>query len=403
VTLFRYSARTADGAARAGEIEAVSAGAVATRLAASGLTPIEIGSASAPSQLWHLPARGVRPEELAVLCRQLYTLSRAGVPLNRALSGLSESARSEELRAALRGVGDGIHAGRDLATALAQYPRVFSRLFVSTIHMGESAGRLEEAFRELGKHIERDHETARKVRAALRYPTLVIGAVVLALAVVNIFVIPTFSAVFAEQGLELPWATRLLLGTSSFFVHGWPYLLAAGIAGGWAFRTWVSTEAGRLRWDELQLRIPVVGSIAQRALLARFARSFAMASRSGVPVIQALRTVAQTLVNAWVEARISAMCDRISRGEPLTASATASGVFPPLLLQMLAVGEESGSVDELLDEAADYYERDVDYDLKRLSELIEPILIVGLGVVVLMLALGVYLPLWDMVSLARSG
>jgi MSHA biogenesis protein MshG len=270
-------------------------------------------------------------------------------------------------------VGDSIHAGRDLATSLAQHPRVFSRLFVSMIHMGEDAGRLEEAFRELGRHIERDHETARKVRAALRYPTLVIGAVALALTVVNIFVIPTFSDVFAQQGMVLPWATRVLLGTSSLFVHGWPYMLV--IAGGsyWAFRSWVETEAGRLRWDELQLRIPVVGSIAQRAMLARFARSFAMASRSGVPVIQALRTVGQTLVNTFVESRIAAMC------------------------------EESGSVDELLEEAADYYERDVDYDLKRLSELIEPILIVGLGVVVLMLALGIYLPLWDMVSLARTG
>jgi MSHA biogenesis protein MshG len=402
VTLFRYSARAADGAARAGEIEAVSAGAAAARLAASGLIPVDIGTATAGPRIALRP-RGARPEEISMLCRQLYTLSRAGVPMNRALAGLAESARSEALRAALRGVGESIHAGRDLATSLAQHPRVFSRLFVSMVHMGEEAGRLEEAFRELGRHIERDHELARKVRAALRYPSIVVGAVVLALAVVNIFVIPTFAGVFREQGLELPWATRFLVATSAFFVNGWPWMLAGAGAAYWAFRSWVSTEAGRLRWDELQLGIPVVGSIAHRALLARFARSFAMASRSGVPVIQALRTVAQTLVNTFVESRIAAMCERISRGEPLTASATAAGVFPPLLLQMLSVGEESGSVDELLDEAADYYERDVDYDLKRLSELIEPVLIVGLGVVVLILALGVYLPLWDMVSMARSG
>jgi MSHA biogenesis protein MshG len=403
VTLFRYSARAADGANRAGEIEAVSAGAAAARLSASGLIPVDIGTAASAPRLARLRPRGVRPEELAILCRQLYTLSRAGVPLNRALAGLAESARSEMLRDALRGVGESIHAGRDLSTALAQHPGVFSRLFVSTVHMGEEAGRLEEAFKELGRHIERDHELARKVRAALRYPSIVIGAVVLAVAVVNVFVIPTFADVFREQGLELPWATRFLIGMSALFVNGWPWMLACAAAGWWAFRSWVSTPTGRLRWDELQLRIPVVGSIAHRALLARFARSFAMASRSGVPVIQALRIVGQTLVNTFVESRVEAMCERIGRGEPLTASATAAGVFPPLLLQMLGVGEESGSVDELLDEVADYYERDVDYDLKRLSELIEPVLIVGLGVVVLLLALGVYLPLWDMVSMARSG
>jgi MSHA biogenesis protein MshG len=403
VTLYRYSARAADGATRAGEIEAVSAGAAAARLAAGGLIPVEIGAAPS-ARVWRgLRTRGVRPEEISILCRQLYTLSRAGVPLNRALASLADTARSPALRDALHSVSDSIHAGRDLATSLAAHPRVFSRLFVATVHMGEDAGRLEEAFRELGKHIERDYQTARKVRAALRYPVIVISAVVLALAVVNIFVIPTFAGVFREQGLELPWATRFLIGMSSLFVNGWPIMLVAAGASYWAFRSWVATEAGRLRWDELQLRFPLVGSIAHRALLARFARSFAMASRSGVPVIQALRTVGQTLVNRFVEARIDAMCDRISRGEPLTASATWAGIFPPLLLQMMAVGEESGSVDQLLEEAADYYERDVDYDLKRLSELIEPILIVGLGVVVLLLALGVYLPLWDMVSMARTG
>jgi MSHA biogenesis protein MshG len=403
VTLFRYSARAADGATRAGEIEAVSAGAAAARLSAGGLIPVDIGPIAAAPRLSLLRPRGARPEEIAILCRQLHTLARAGVPLNRALAGLADTARSEVLRDALRGVGESIHAGRDLATSLAQHPRVFSRLFVSAVHMGEQAGRLEEAFRELGKHIERDHELARKVRAALRYPSIVVGAVVIALAVINVFVIPSFAAVFREQGLELPWATRFLIGMSNVFVRGWPYMLLCAGGAYWAFRSWTATEAGRLRWDELQLRFPVVGSIAQRALLARFARSFAMALRSGVPVIQSLRTVGQMLVNRFVEERVAAMCERIARGEPLTASATAAGFFPPLMLQMLAVGEESGSVDELLDEAADYYERDVDYDLKRLSELIEPVLIVSLGVVVLLLALGVYLPLWDMVSMARSG
>lgn len=403
MTVFRYRARDGEGRALAGEIEAVSAGEAAARLAAGGMTPVGITSHDpAISRDIQIFRPRVRTEELVMLCRQLHTLLRAGVPLIRTLSGLAETSRNPELRDSLAEVVEGLKAGRDLGTALEARPRVFSGMFVNTVRMGESTGRLEETFAELARHIERDQETQKRVKSAARYPTFVIAAVGAALGVINVFVIPAFSEVFAQYGSDLPLPTRILLGTSNFFRDYWLLLLAiAGIAV-WSFRSWRATESGGLRWDEMRLRMPLVGPIVKRATLARFARGFALADRSGIPVIAGLRTVAAALHNHFVESRVEHMCERISGGGSLEAAATSSGLFTPLVLQMLAVGEESGSVSELLDEVADYYEREVDYDLKHLSDLIEPVLIGSLGLVVLVLALGVYLPLWDLATVAKG-
>jgi MSHA biogenesis protein MshG len=402
---FHYRARRADGAPVQGEIEAGSASAAAALIQQGGLVPVEIGALQGSAQrvLVRLWRPRVRTEELVMLCRQLYTLQRAGVPLVRSLSSLAQTARNRRLSQVLDEMAEALSRGRGLGQAMEAHADVFPRLLIGSVQLGENTGRLEETFRDLAAHLDRESQTIRRIKSASRYPMLVVGALVIAIAVINVFVMPAFSGVFKSFQTELPLPTRILIGTSDFTVKHGPLLLFALAGGALGLRAWLRTDAGRYRWHRLRLRLPVVGRVLAQASLARFARGYAMSSRAGAPIMMTLRYVGAALDDAYLQERVAVIGERIERGETLTAAATASGLFPPLVLQMIAIGEESGSVDELLDEVAGYYEREVDYDLKRLSDSIEPLLIAGLGVVVLVLALGVYLPLWDLAQAAKSG
>ena len=219
---------------------------------------------------------------------------------------------------------------------------------------------------------------------------------VAAIGVINVMVIPAFATVFASAGAELPLATRMLMATSRFTIdHGWLIVLGA-VGAVLALRAWIATPEGRLRWDAAMLRVPVAGKIVRKAMLARFARSFALSIKSGVPISQALAVVAQTVDNQHIARKVEGMRENVERGESVLRASAAAGIFTPVVLQMLAVGEETGAIDELLDEVAELYANEVQYELKTLSQQIEPILIVFLGVLVLILALGVFLPVWDL-------
>ena len=245
-------------------------------------------------------------------------------------------------------------------------------------------------------HLDFEKFMRDQVRAATRYPTFVVTAMVIAFIIINIFVIPAFAKVYAGFKAELPAITKLLIAFSDFMVGYWPLLLALVVALVVGFRLYIRTAAGRLAWDEIKMRIPVAGGIVLKATLARFARSFSLAIRSGVPAVQALTMVAQTVDNGHVARKIEAMREGVERGESVLRAAMASGVFTPLVLQMVAVGEETGALDDLMTEIADMYQREVEYDLKNLAAQIEPILVVALGAMVLVLALGVFLPIWDL-------
>jgi MSHA biogenesis protein MshG len=412
VTTFHYRARQAGGEVLRGEMEAASARDVATQLAGSGATPLEISEAGAVARA---AVRAAQPRrslpwgarvslvELVMLCRQLYTLTRAGVPMIRSLEGLAETARNPLLGEALGDVAESVRSGRELTTALERHPKIFPQLFVNTLNVGETTGRLEESFSDLAGYLEREEETIKKIRSALRYPMLVLGAVVIAVVIINIFVVPAFSKMFVNFGGQLPLPTRILIGTSDFFLATWPYMLVGVIGALISVRRWLDTEHGRYVWDRYKLRMPIVGPVIERATLARFARGFSMASRSGIDVIESLRTIGRGVDNSYVCERVGRIADRISRGEALTPAAAASGLFTPLILQMISVGEETGAVDDLLQEVAEFYEREVEHDLKRLADSIEPIMIVGMGSMVLVLALAVYMPMWEMASMAKGG
>jgi MSHA biogenesis protein MshG len=280
---------------------------------------------------------------------------------------------------------------------------VFSQFYVSMVHVGENTGRLDEVFLQLSHHLERDLETRKRIASAFRYPIFVLVAIAAAVAIINLMVIPAFAKMFASFHAQLPLATRILLGTSKFFVHFWPAMLMAVFGSIVAWRRFVATEMGRLSWDRKKLSTPVVGEIVHRALLGRFSRSFATMLRAGVPLPTALHVVSHVVDNAFVGQKIRGMVAGIERGESVTRNAAATQLFSPLVLQMMAVGEETGALDQLLEEVADFYDREVDYDLKRLSDRIEPIMIMFIGVLVLILALGVFLPMWNLASVARHG
>ncbi|MGH8743275.1 MAG: type II secretion system F family protein, partial [Burkholderiales bacterium] len=280
--------------------------------------------------------------------------------------------------------------------SLRRHPKVFSLFYVSLIRVGEISGAMEESFLRLYHHLEFEREIRERVATALRYPIFVLIAMAVAIVVINLFVIPAFAKVYAGFKTELPYMTKILIGFSDFMVHSWPLLLVILVSAVISFRMYIATRNGKYQWDMIKLRIPVAGKIILKATLARFARSFALAFKSGVPVVQGLSVVAQVVDNDYIAQRIEQMRDGVERGESVLRTAVTTGVFTPVVHQMIAVGEETGELDNLLQEVAEMYEREVDYEVKTLSAQIEPVLIIVLGIMVLVLALGVFLPIWDL-------
>jgi len=408
---FAYKARNARGELLTGVLEGLDAGAIADQLFGSGATPIEInpskkGPASKDGDdgLWaRLTNKKVTSMDVQLFSRQIYTLLKSGVPIMRGLAGLQESAINKSFARVIKDLRESLDSGRELSTAMARHPLVFNSFYLSMVKVGEMTGRLEEVFLRLFDHLEFDRDMRDRVKAALRYPSFVIIAMVIAMVIVNIFVIPSFSTVFKQFGAELPLMTRILIGTSKFTVDYWPLMAGGAVAAVAGFIQWTGTVKGRLTWDRYKLRLPIAGKIIHKATMARFARSFSLSMRSGVPIVQALTVVSQTADNAYLSMRIEQMRDGVERGESILRTSTAANVFTPIVLQMIAVGEETGSIDELMDEIAQMYEREVDYELKTLSSQIEPILITFLGVMVLILALGIFLPIWDLGKAALHG
>jgi MSHA biogenesis protein MshG len=407
VPFFAYKGRNGSGELVAGVLEGVDSGAIADQLFGGGVTPLEISpttrtvsSSSAgggTEGLWaRLTAKKVTSLDVQLFSRQIYTLLKSGVPIMRGLAGLQESAVNKSFGAVIRDLRESLDAGRELSAAMRRHPECFTPFYLAMVRVGEMTGRLEEVFLRLFDHLEFDRDMRERVKTALRYPTFVMIAMAAAMVVVNVFVIPQFEKVFTSFHAELPLMTRILIGSSRFTVTWWPAFLAGGFGAVFAFRSWTRSTAGRLAWDRAKLRLPIAGKIVHKATMARFARSFALSIRSGVPIVQALTVVSQTADNAYLAMRIEQMRDGVERGESILRTATNAQVFTPIVLQMIAVGEESGSLDDLMDEIAMMYEREVDYELKTLSSQIEPILITFLGVMVLVLALGIFLPIWDL-------
>jgi MSHA biogenesis protein MshG len=408
---FSYRGRNKSGEIVNGILDGATAGAVADSLFGTGITPMEIKPAVGETKVVSTAKKSggleyfkqkVEHVDVLLFSKQIHTLLRAGVPIMRALAGLQESSGNPAMKEVLQDIRESLDSGRELSMSLARHPRIFSAFYLSMVRVGDMTGRLEEVFIRLFDHMEFERFMSEQVKSALRYPSFVIMAMGAAMFVVNIWVIPAFAKVFKGFNAELPLMTRILIGFSDFMLNYWHVLIGAIVAASFGFNRWRATSKGRETWDRIKMQIPIAGKIVQKATLARFARSFALASRSGVPIIQAFSTVAQTVDNAHIAAKVEAMRDGVERGESILRTSINAGIFTPVVLQMIAVGEESGALDEMMQEIADMYQSEVEYQLKTLAQQIEPILILMLGAMVLVLALGIFLPLWDLGKVAMK-
>lgn len=401
---FAYEGRNHEGEKVSGRIEADGRSQAASQLLANGITPVQIKAAalatkeaegdSAPLRLRFLET--VKIDELVMFSRQMYSLTKAGVPLTRAMRGLASSLRNPMLQDAVNSLSDDLDKGNTLSSAMNKHPKIFNDLYTSIVHVGENTGRLDESFLQMSSYLELERNTIKSVKQATRYPIFVFFAIGIAMTIINIFVIPAFKSVFESLGGAVPWQTTVLINISDFMVNWWHLLLGLIIAAFLVFRRWRASDAGGLTWDRIKLKFPLVGGIFYRVILGRFSRTFSMVLRAGVPIEQGLVIVSRAVGNRYIGAKVATMRQGIERGESFTQSAARTDMFSPLVMQMLAVGEETGQVDTMLAEAADFYEQEVDYDLKNLATAIEPILIIAIGGMVLVLALGVFLPLWEL-------
>ena len=402
---FNYTGRNANGSKVKDSIDAANLDAAAEKLFKKGITPISIvaggqgNSSIASTDIFELLNNGrVSLEELIIFCRQMYALMRSGVPILRAINGMVESANSNTLKKALSDIGKQLEGGYSFSSALNHHPKIFDHLFVSLVHVGENTGQLDQAFFKLTTYLERELDTRKRIKAALRYPSMVLIALSAALVILNIFVIPTFANMFSRLGADLPPMTQFIIASSNLFTNYWYYMLLAIVVTYLMINKSLKTKQGRYQWDRRKIKIPIIGSIIERSILARFSHSFAIVLKAGVPMTTALTLVAEAVDNTYMQDKIASMRQGIESGESLLRSSVASNLFTPLVLQMVAVGEETGRVDELLAEVGDYYEREVDYDLATLTARIEPLLLVVVAVMVLVLALGIFTPMWDMAS-----
>lgn len=399
--LFAYKARDKSGKLISNTLEAENAQFAAQTLLNRGLSPISIEASATQSDLmqqflyWRA-IRQININDLILFSRQMYSLTKAGVPLIRCINSLSDASHNIAFKRALLDMTRKLESGQPLSQAMAQHRQVFPDLLISIINVGETTGGLEHSFQQISHYLEREKETQSRIKSALRYPTMVMIAISIALVIVNIYVIPAFKGVFDKMGAQLPWQTQLLMTVSDFTVQYWPHLLAGMAVLALMIAKYLESPEGLMQWHKAILKIPAVGSIIERATMERFSRSFAMILNAGVPLIQGISIVAKAVGNEYIGSKLHKMQIGIEKGDSISRMARSIGLFPPLVIQMIMVGEESGNIAVMLQEVADFYEGEIDVELKNLASAIEPFLIVIIGMIVLVLALGIFLPMWDL-------
>ena len=400
---YRYKARDKEGALHAGMMEARGRDAVADQLAVQGFIPVLIEeheqSVLRIESLMRFTR--VRPQDLIVFSRQLATLMGAGVPFVQGLATMEKQTENPRLKETIGNVRRDVESGTSFSDALAKHPGTFSALYVSMIRAGEAAGILDDILNRLATLAEHDAETRARIKAAVRYPLIVITAVCIAFFFLVSYVIPKFAAIFDQFKSALPLPTRVLIGINVTMRTYWYLLILGIIVIVWGMRWYVRTERGRRTWDGIKLRVPLFGVLFQKVALSRFARTFAAMQRSGIAMMPALDISAETAGNVVIAGVVKEMRESLRGGKGLLGPMETSSLFPPLVIQMVSVGEETGNIDAMLNKVSDYYDRDVEYMLRNLSTLIEPVLLLFVGAMVLFLALGIFLPMWNMLSLFK--
>jgi len=401
---FKYRARDQEGKAITGLLEGNDKASVAEQILRLGYIPVEIKleqkekkvAKGAGANWADRVMRRVSSEEIIYLNRQLALVLGAGVPLLSCLRLMAKQTPNDRLRDILVGVADDIEGGSDLSEAMSHYPKVFSTLYLNMIRAGEASGQLENTLNRIAALQEYELETKERVRQATRYPKLVVFALVAAFFVVVTFVIPTFAKIFSEFGAELPLPTRIMIALDKYIKHYWAVAIVGFVIVVVSILWWIRTPPGRYWFDWLKVHLPVFGSLISKFVLSRFSRIFATLNASGLPIMHTLEISTKTIGNVYYARSLRRVSDEVKRGENFSDALARAGIFPPLLHQMVSVGETTGKLDEVLGKVSDYYDQDVDYAIKRFSTLIEPLLIVVLASFVLFFALSVFMPLFGL-------
>jgi len=403
VANYKYTARDKNGILVEDSYTAENQKSVAVMLMTKGLTPIRIDELLPPTDLaekfnrWQ-DRRSLQLDDIILFSRQMYSLLKAGVPIIRSIRSLEESSQNKALQSALGEIATSLEGGLSLSLAMEEHSYIFSDLFINIVKVGESTGALDQGFLQISHYLGREKETISRIKSATQYPKMVVIALAIALGIVTVYVIPAFKGVFEGLGAELPWQTILLLNISDFAIAYLPQIVVGMFLSLFLLKRYVKTTQGEMYKDMLILKIPGIGSIIHRSCMERFSRSFAMILSAGVPIIQGITVVSGAIGNVYIGSKLSEMRIGIEKGDNISRMAKSVGLFSPLVIQMIVVGEESGSIDEMLLEAADFYTSEVDAELDALSTVIEPILLVIVGIMVLILALGIFLPMWNLSS-----
>lgn len=390
---FYYKGKKNNGDYAEGYFEAANSDVVAQHLLTLGIYPITIEE---KEKTTNSTSKGKAKLDLLLFTRQMYALLKAGVPIAKSLKTLENSSQNEFLKNLYNDISQSLESGYELNIALQKHKKMFSPFYISMVRVGEVTGRLEEVFSKLYDYLEFEQEMKNKAKAALRYPMIITGVMALAFSILSFFVIPAFAKIYENFNAELPLPTRILIGFSDFMINYGAILFLLGGGAIYGFLKYIKTVDGRAWWDKTRLQIPIFGNIVLKSILARFSRAFALSMKSGVPIVQTLSVTSQVLDNVYIGQHIEQIKESIERGNTLYNSMKSTNVFTPLVLEMVATGEETGELDTMLNEVGTLYEREIEYQLKTINTQIEPILLLFLGVLLAILALGIFLPIWDL-------
>ncbi len=405
--LYQYQGRNKRGDIMEGTVESSNPEGVVNWMMSSGISPISVRLKVDPLKnqpYWLRALQGqkkLNKTDLLMLTRQFGTLLKAGIPMLQAVTGLKNSSHQPEMSKLLGSLHASLDKGSELSAAMARHPDFFDDYYINMIKVGESAGKLDEVFARLYAQLDFDRRMRQKIKSVLRYPIFVFAAIIIAVMIVMVYVIPAFSGIYGSMNVELPVVTQFLMGSSKLVASNWTAILIFSAVAMLGVRYYVSTKEGLYKWDKLKLKLPIVGPVLAKATIARFCRSFGMAMNSGVPIVTALALVSRVVDNAYYEERIMGMRDAVSQGDNLLRSFMASGIFSPIELQMISVGEETGDIESMVQQLATLYQDEVEYEASQLAETLEPILLVFMAGLVATLLLGIFLPMWNMTQMVR--
>jgi type IV pilus assembly protein PilC len=397
---YSYTVRDLGGKVVTGTLTADSQPMLVARLREMGYVPLKIGVQSGGGMKREIRIRRrVKIKELAVFSRQFSTMVNSGLPILRALSILEQQTESRILATAVATVRQDVERGSSLSASMANHPKIFSNLYVAMVRSGEAGGVLEAVLERLADNLEREVSLRNRIRSAMTYPVVVAGFVTLILMAMMIFIVPQFKDIYATLGGNLPLATRMLLKISDVLKKYFLIVGALGVGMIYALRRYKRTERGREVWDRLKLRLPVFGDLFRKTALARFSRVLGVLNKSGVPILQSLEVVAETVDNSLISKAVLDVQKSVKAGETLSQPLARHSVFPPMVVQMLAVGEETGALDTMLEKVAAFYDDEVTATVDSLTSLIEPVMIFMVGGAVGLAVIALYLPMFNIINL----